>query len=175
LRFPLSILTQWFAAQRLLTDASIIETLIEDKQRLELWRYPMVIAVATFSLNRVSGLLAPIAKKEPVMAADIVSEALAFQGHSLEVPSLSTLELGRQVRIAMQAWMNGFRPLASFIAPALENGTLPTIGVRISQKQLETDPATDTQIITAWVEIAWHSGNEKLPEVMTLSANSGND
>lgn len=168
LRFPLPILTQWFAAQRLLTDASIIETLIEDKQRLELWRYPLVIAVATFSLNRVSGLLAPIAKKEPLMAADIVSEALAFQGHSLEVPSLSTLELGRQVRIAMQAWMNGFRPLASFIAPALENGTLPTIGVRISQKQLETEPPTDTQIITAWVEIAWNSENENLPEVVEL-------
>jgi hypothetical protein len=175
LRFPLAILTQWFAAQRLLTDASIIGTLIEDKQRLELWRYPLVIAVATFSLNRVSGLLAPIAKKEPVMAADIVSEALAFQGHSLEVPSLSALELGRQVRIAMQAWMDGFRPLASFIAPSLENRTLPTIGVRVSQKQLETDPPTDTQIITAWVEIAWHSGNENLPEVIELPPDIDSD
>jgi len=175
LRFPLSILTQWFAAQRLLTDASIIGTLIEDKQRLELWRYPLVIAVATFSLNRVSGLLAPIAKKEPVMAADIVSEALAFQGYSLEVPSLSILELGRQVRMAMQAWMDGFRPLTSFVTPALENGTLPTMGVRISQKQVETDPPTDTQIITAWVEIAWHSGNENLPEVIELPPNIDSD
>ena len=175
LRFPLPILTQWFAAQRLLRDASIIETLIEDKQRLVLWRYPLVIAVATFSLNRVSGLLAPIAQKEPIMAADLVSEALAFQGHSLEVPSLSALELGRQVRIAMHAWIDGFRPLASFIAPSLENRTLPTIGVRISQKQLEADPPTDARIITAWVEIAWHSGNENLPEVIELPPDIDSD
>jgi hypothetical protein len=164
LRFAMPILAQWFAAQHLLTNSSIIQTLARSQQRLDLWRYPLVIAIATFPLNRVSHLFAPIVVAHPVSAAEIVGEALAFQGRSLEIPSLSAIELGQHLRKAMDSWMSGFNPLASLIAPHLENTVIPTIGVRISRRQLETDPP----ITAPWVEIAWHSGNEPLPPVVEL-------
>ena len=143
LRFAMPILAQWFAAQHLLTNSSITQALAKDKQKLELWRYPLVIAIATFPLNRVSHLFAPIAVSESIIASEIVSEALAFQGRSLETPSLSAIELGQHLRNAMQAWIDGFSSLASLIAPHLEDAAIPTIGVRISRRQLETDPPTD--------------------------------
>jgi len=78
----------------------------------------------TFPLNRVSHLFAPIAASEPIIASEIVGEALAFQGRSLETPSLSA-ELGQHLRNAMQAWIDGFSPLASLIAPHLEDAAIP--------------------------------------------------
>ncbi len=172
LQFPIPILTQWFGAQYLLKNNFNTEYLKLNRQQLELWWYPLAIAVATFPLQRVSELLAPIAEREPVIAADIVSEALAFQGRSMEMPSVSALELGQQVRSAMQAWVNGFTMLISSIAPHIVgNKELPTIGVRISNRKMETDPPTNEQIITAWVEIAWHSGSEDLPDVVELPPN----
>ena len=174
LQFPLPILTQWFGAQYLLKSNFITETFWSNSHRIELWRYPLAIAVATFPLQRVSELLAPIAEREPLIAAEIVSEALAFQGRSLEMPFLSARELAQQVRIAMQAWINGFKILTSSVAPHLEE-ELPTIGVRISKRKLETDPPTSDQIITAWVEIAWHSGDENLPDVVELPPDINSD
>lgn len=168
LRFAVPIVAHWFAAQHLLADDSIAQSLAEDRQKLELWRYPLAIAIATFSLNRVSHLFAPIVVAEPMIAADIVSEALAFQGRSLESPSLSATELGKNLRNAMKSWMTGFNPLASLIAPGLENHLIPTIGVRISRRSLEIDLPTDPPVMSAWVEIAWHSGDESLPPVVEL-------
>ena len=168
LRFPLPILTQWFAAQSLASDISLIEKIAKDRQRLELWQYPLVIAVATFSPSQVSKLLTPIVTNQPALAANIVSEALAFHGRSREISSLSSLELGQQVRDAMQAWVSGFKALSSPIPFLQENGKLPTLGVRLSQRVLGTTSPSEAPFSTAWVEVAWHSGNENLPDVVEL-------
>jgi hypothetical protein len=168
LRFPLPILTQWFAAQSLASDSSLIEKIAKDRQRLELWQYPLAIAVATFPPNRVSELLTPIAESQPALAANIVSEALAFHGRSREISSPSTLELGQQVRDATQAWINGFRSFAALIPFLEQDGTLPTLGVRLSQAVLEAASPSEAPLTTAWVEVAWHSGNENLPDVIEL-------
>lgn len=156
LRFPLPILTHWFAAQSLITDSSLLNNLVLDYQRLERWRYPLVIATATFSQSQVTDILTPIAERQPAIAADIVTEALAFLGRSLDMPTQTTLEMGQQVRSAMQAWIRGFGSFAHLIPPAQEDGKIPTIGVRFNQKQF------------AMVEVAWHSGSTSLPDVVEL-------
>lgn len=160
LRFPLPILVQWFASQRLASDSSLVKTLASDRQRLELWQYPLVIAVATFPPNRVPELLTPIAESQPALAANIVSEAIAFQNRSKEIPSASALELGQQVRDAMQAWITGFKAFAPVLPFLREDGTLPALGVRLSQRVLEASSPSNAPMTTAWVEIAWHSTNE---------------
>lgn len=156
LRFPLPILTHWFAAQSLMTDRSLVSNLVLDRQRLERWRYPLVIATATFSPNQVTEILPLIAERHPAIAADIVTEALAFQGRVIEMPTQTALEIGQQVRSAMQAWVKGFSPFAQLIPTVQEDGTVPMIGVRFNQKQF------------AMVEIAWHSGDASLPDVVEL-------
>jgi hypothetical protein len=162
LRFPLPILVQWFASQRLASDSSLVKTLTTDRQRLELWQYPLVIAVATFSPNRVPELLTPIAESQPALAANIVSEAIAFQDRS-GIPSVSAIELGQQVRDAMQAWISGFKPFAPVLPFVREDGILPSLGVRLSKRVLEASSPSSTPITTDWVEIAWHSNNEHPP------------
>jgi hypothetical protein len=175
LQFSIPILAHWFAAQHLLIHSSITQDLAQDKQKLELWRYPLVIAIATFPLNRVSQLFTPIVEAEPMIAVDIVSEALAFQGRTLKTPSLSPIELGQHLRNSMKSWITGFRSLSLLIAPHLENAIIPRIGVRFSQIKLETDPPTSSQITSAWVEIAWQYGNEHLPPVVDLPSNVNSD
>jgi hypothetical protein len=160
LQFPLPILVQWFASQCLASDSSLVKALASDKQRLEFWQYPLVIAVATFPPNRVPELLTPIAESQPALAANIVSEAIAFQNRSTEIPSASALELGQQVRDAMQAWIAGFKAFAPVLPFLREDGTLPALGVRLSQRVLEASSPSNESITTAWVEIAWHSTNE---------------
>lgn len=176
LRFPLPILTQWFAAQSLATGETTTEKLSGDSRRLELWRYPLLIATATLPISRVSELLTPIVEKQPAIAAEIVNEALADQSRVIKMPLLPSLELGRQVRTAMQAWAMGIEPLAPLISPVLKNGTLPTTGVRLSEKALETHLPVDTYETVVWVEIAWHHGEENLPDVVELpSGMNGSD
>lgn len=160
LQFPLPILTQWFASQGLASDSSLVKALASDRQRLEFWQYPLVIAVATFPPNRVPELLTPIAESQPALAANIVSEAIAFQNRSKEIPSASALELGQQVRDAMQAWITGFKAFAPVLPFVREDGTLPALGVRLSQRVLEASSPSNAPMTTAWVEIAWHSTNE---------------
>ena len=160
LQFPLPILVQWFASQCLASDSSLVKALASDKQRLEFWQYPLVIAVATFPPNRVPELLTPIAESQPALAANIVSEAIAFQNRSKEIPSASALELGQQVRDAMQAWITGFKAFAPVLPFVREDGTLPALGVRLSQRVLEASSPSNAPMTTAWVEIAWHSTNE---------------
>jgi hypothetical protein len=168
LRFATPILAHWFAAQHLLANSSVTQALVQDKQKLELWRYPLVIAIATFPLNRISHLFTPIVIAEPLIAANLVGEALAFQGRTLETPSLLPIELGQHLRNAMESWLTGFSPLASLVAPHLKNAIIPNIGVRYSRRKLETDQPTDSQTTSAWVEIALHYGNEHLPPVIDL-------
>lgn len=163
LRFPLPILAQWFASQCLTSDSSLVRTLAGDRQRLELWQYPLVIAIATLLPNRVSELLIPIAEAQPALAANIVSEAIAFQDRSIEVSASSALALGQQVRDAMQAWINGFQAFAPVLPFVRNDGVLPSLGVRLSQRILESPLPSSNPTTTDWVEIAWHSTNERPP------------
>ncbi|MFB8791800.1 MAG: hypothetical protein U7123_23890 [Potamolinea sp.] len=151
--FPLPILTQWFAAQSLVTGNPEPEDLISDFEQLERWRYPLIIAIATFGDNEVSRLLRPIAENHPAFAAEIVKEGLATWFRDVALPP--PLESGRRIRIAMQAWVKGIGSLAQLIAPVREDGTLPPIGVHTDGGRLST---------------AWYDGSDDLKDVVKLPA-----
>jgi hypothetical protein len=91
LAFPLPILTEWFAAHSLADDPSLIKDYIQKPERLERWRYPLAIAVATFSHDIVTALLQPIAEKYPTFAVEVVREGSSRWGDS-ETPAGSILE-----------------------------------------------------------------------------------
>jgi len=166
-RFPLPVLTEWFAAQSLAAGEPSPETLARDSQRLERWQYSLVLATAILAPNRVSEILIPIVENQPAIASAIINEALANQGYTLDMPSLPVLELGRQVRTAMQTWVVGLGELAPKIAPLLADGTLPTTGVRLRQQDLGID-LPGVNLTQSWLDIGWHSTNENLEEVVEL-------
>ena len=168
-RFPLPVLTEWFAAQSLAAGEPSPETLARDSQRLERWQYPLVLATAILAPNRVTEILIPIVENQPAIASAIINEALANQGYTLDMPSLPVLELGRQVRTAMQAWVAGLGELAYKIAHLLPDGTLPTTGVRLCQRDLEVD-LPGVNLKQSWVDIGWHSTNKNPEGVVELPA-----
>jgi hypothetical protein len=166
-RFPLPVLTEWFAAQSLAAGEPSPETLVRDSQRLERWQYPLVLVTAILPSNRVSEILIPIVENQPTIASAIINEALANQGCTLDMPSLPVLELGRQVRTAMQSWVAGLGELAPKVAPLLPDGTLPTTGVRLSQRDLEIE-LPEVELKQSWIDIGWHSTNENPEGVVEL-------
>jgi Effector-associated domain 10 len=152
--FPLPILTEWFAAQSLADDPSKVENFVSDPRQLENWRYPLIVATATFGHELVSKLLVPIAKKYPAFAAEIVREGTTRWGDE-EVSLPSPRKCGQQIQTAMQAWIEGIGSLAlaELIAPIRQDGTVKPIGV-----------GTDG----AWLQVAWYEGSENLQNIVDL-------
>ena len=168
LRFSLPILTQWFAKESLATGKPDPNELASEIERLERWRYPLILATATLDSDKVSRFLVAIAERYPAIAAEIVNEALVDRNITNETSLPRSLELGRQVRTAMQAWINGIASIAQLIAGVREDGTLPPIGVRISKERLDIDIPIDLDIIESKVEIARYIGNNVRPDVFKL-------
>ncbi|MGB3310511.1 MAG: NACHT domain-containing protein [Nodosilinea sp.] len=153
--FPLPILTEWFAAQSLADNPSIIEDCVHVPERLERWRYPLAIAVATFSHNLVSQLLKPVAEMYPTFAAEIILTSSSRWGkHETPLPSFE--QCGRQLQQAMQAWVNGFGELSAMISPLKQDGSLPCVGTRITA-------GTENHL-----QAAWYEGPEDLGDIVEL-------
>ncbi len=151
--FPLPILTEWFAAQSLAADSPSLGDLINNPQRLDNWRYPLIVFVGNFDHERVSRLLVSLAQKYPAFAGEIVTAAVATGGDGEELPPPSPQECGQRIRAAMQAWIDGVGPLTQLIAPVRANGSLLPIGTRTSGTRLTT---------------SWYRGPDKLAGVVDL-------
>lgn len=141
--FPLAILTEWFAAQSLAAGNPDPQVLASDSEQLELWRYPLIMAIANFGHDQVSKLLTPLTEKHPAFAAQLVNEALASRFIEPDLPPWNIC--GERIREAMQAWVAGIdqpteHSLAKLIAPVQDDGKVRTIGVHIES----------TKLITGW-------------------------
>ncbi|MCC3418346.1 MAG: hypothetical protein JGK24_03675 [Microcoleus sp. PH2017_29_MFU_D_A] len=169
LRFSLPILTQWFAKESLAIGKPDPNELASEIERIERWRYPLILATATLDSEQVSRFLEVIAERYPAIAAEIVNEALVDGNITNETSLPQSLELGRQVRTAMQAWINGIASIAQLIAGVREDGTLRPIGVRVSKKRLDIDLPIDFDIFESKIEIARYIGNDFRADVFKLN------
>lgn len=158
--FALPILTQWFAAKSLGKGFPSVGELLNDPQRLEAWRYPLIIFVATSSHEQVTALLEPLTRQHPGFVSSIISDALASWGLSEEVLPPPARECGQRIRSAMKAWVEGIGPLAPLTAPVREDGTLLPIGIRVHG---------------AWLIAGWHYGSERVPDIVPLPYNLDKD
>jgi hypothetical protein len=150
--FSLPILTEWFAARSLVDNLIKIEELVAHPQRLENWRYPLIIAIANFGEEIVFKLIKPIVQSHPTFAAEILlATSTRWRGRETSLPPFK--ECGKQIQTAMKAWVQGFKSLAPLIAPICEDGTIRSLGVKIDDTRLEA---------------AWYIGNEVLEEVVLL-------
>ena len=149
--FPLPILTEWFAARSLVDNLIKMEELVAHPQKLENWRYPLTIALATFGEEIVSRILKPIVQRYPTFAIEILLAASCWQGREIPLPPFQ--ECGEQIQTAMKAWVQGFESLAPLIAPIYEDGTMRSLGVKTYDTRLEA---------------AWYIGNQILEEIVLL-------
>jgi hypothetical protein len=140
--FPLPILTQWFAAKSLANKVPTMQELIDAPNRLERWRYPLIIAIASLNHDQSSRILAPLAETQPGIASQIVDASLARWGLAEDVRLPLEHECGQRVRNAMQSWVRGIGRLAQLIAPIRRDGTLQPLGVMTN----------GTHLVTAWYQ-----------------------
>lgn len=127
----LQILTEWFAARALESGLVDFRQLGSDFARLERWRYPLAIAVATFGYARVQEIFSTIAVAAPGFASQVVSQALAYSTIRQEAPPTPPSHFAEQMRDTMASWVAGIGKLASLIAPVREDGPLQTLGLGV--------------------------------------------
>lgn len=151
--FALPILTQWFAAQSLISEMIKIEDIANDSERLELWKYPLIIYVGSADYNKVIKAFSYVIEKHPAFASQIVDDALADWGICDDVVLPSYIECGRRIRESMQTWVNGIGRLAKLIAPVNENNKVLPIGVNVEKSSIVT---------------AWYYGSNELNEVVPI-------
>jgi hypothetical protein len=150
----LQILTEWFAAQALESGLLDFRQLASDFARLERWRYPLAIAVATFGYARVQEIFSPIAVAAPGFASQVVSQALAYSAIRQEAPPTPPSHFAEQMRDTMSSWVAGIGKLASLIAPVREDGPLQTLGLGVYRGEVH--------------DYSWYSGQESLGNWVSL-------
>jgi RNA-binding protein YhbY len=123
----LPVIAQWFAAQALTHGEVSIDEICADPADIDLWRYPLAIAVATSSHDTSMRLLGPIMRANPGFAFRVVDEALGNATlDGFEAPPWR--QAGAQMRDAMQALASGLGPLGTLTLPVDASGALLPLG-----------------------------------------------
>jgi hypothetical protein len=115
LAFVLPAVAQWFAAQALLLDELDSQRLLDAPEDLELWRYPLALAISLGSADRARHLLAPLLAGEAGFAMRIL-DTLFGQAVLGGVKPPPWREGGGQVRESLQALADALGPLAGLVA-----------------------------------------------------------
>ena len=115
LAFVLPAVAQWFAAQALLFDELASDRLLDAPEDLELWRYPLALAISLGSADRAGRLLAPFFDDEAGFAMRILDTIFgqAVLGGATPPP---WREGGAQARQCLQALADALGPLAGLVA-----------------------------------------------------------
>ena len=151
--FPLIVIAQWFAAESIVEGVTSPDEVIAHVAQLEDWRYPLAIAVGTYSYGDVTRILGPLASTHAGFASQIVEEGLAKWSTAEDVLPPTALECGRQVRAATEHWVTGIESVKDLLWPAVIGGRLRPLGAHVSGHHLTT---------------AWYIGESEVPEVTEL-------
>lgn len=152
--FVLPALAQWFAAQALLLEEVAPHQLLEVPEDLELWRYPLGLALALGSADQAAGLLRPVLAVEAGFALRVLETAFGQAILGGATPP-SWREGGRQIRQALQALADALGPLAPLVADTDQVGQLGPMAVGSGERHLTV--------------AFWH-GDDDRPEVFALPA-----
>jgi hypothetical protein len=124
----LPILAQWFAAQALLEGQVTAADLLEAPDEIDLWRYPLALAVATGSFEQASALLGPLTQEIPGFAFVVIDEALAHA--SLEgILAPPWREAGTQMREVLQIIADSVGELGRLVLPVGEGGHILPLAI----------------------------------------------
>lgn len=153
LRFPLIIFAQWFAAEGVLGGEIDVGSLLDIPRDLELWRYPLAIAVTRASEADAAKILRCIAERNAGFASIVVSETVRQYSSPGETDAGTWHEAGEVLLDAEDAWVRGLGPLAQLVAPMRDGALLP-LGVRVDgSDRLST---------------AWYFGSQPREELFEL-------
>jgi|GEM_PF-579106 len=94
--------------------------------------------------------VAAIAKHNPLLVAEIVHKKWLDWQWVADIAQLSALDWGWQVKTASQAWIEGLGSLSDITFSLRDDGTLPTLGVSLVQKDLDQPWGPLSYVQTSW-------------------------
>jgi hypothetical protein len=154
LAFVLPAVAQWFAAQALLLDELDGERLLDAPEDLELWLYPLALAISLGSADRAGRLLAPFLHGEAGFAMRILDTIFGQAVLGGAKPPLWR-EGGVQARECVQALADALGPLAGLVAEVDHAGRVLPMAVASNDVHLT---------------VSFWRGEESRPDVFQLSS-----
>ena len=149
--FQLAALTEWFAADALLRDPSMLADSVLSASTAHRWRYVFVQALLQGSADEVDMIMSTLLTHVPATAAWVHQEAQtpSLEGRSTP-PAASEQEAGARIRRAARAWAE---PWSELIAWFTDDGESPTLGIAMG----------DSSLTTAWFSGPRGSGDSVVP------------
>lgn len=135
LRFPLILIAQWFAAVALAEEQLDIGEL-DGATDLELWRYPLAIAVTIAADERADVLLAWLVARSPALTSLVLGDSqsqFARTGASLG----NWQAVGAALQAAASGWTRALGSLGPRVAPVDGHGAVCRVAVRVRGRHLE--------------------------------------
>jgi hypothetical protein len=155
--FALPALAQWFAAQSLLLGETNAEQLLAAPEDLELWRYPVALAVALGSWEQSNACLRPLFGHAPGFTFRVLDVAFA-QALTFGNPAPPWREAGEQVREALQATLDAVGEARTLFSLADASGRLRPMAV---------------STVDDSVTVAFWQGEDDRPEVFAMPSGVG--
>jgi len=117
LRFPLPVITQWFAAQAIVEGEVNAESFWRYPGRIDRWRSAIAIVAGTGSEKTVERVLTPIAKHDPGFLMTLIDEATSHWNLDIGAPPPNAMDAARRLRNAMIACKAGIGIVGEIITP----------------------------------------------------------
>ena len=155
--FALPILREWFAA-RALVEKRV--SLVDIQPIADQWIFPIAIAINSENEDLGQHLIAGLAKSDPGLAGQVqeeVGSSWFATDTERELPTETDLEIGQEIRRAMEDWANGLGALMPVIGPVTHDGSVSTLGIETNSRMVYT---------------AWYGGMEQLKPVVELPKHS---
>ena len=149
--FQLAALTEWFAADALLRDPSMLTHGVSSALTAHRWRYVFVQALLQGSAVEVDTIMSVLLTQAPATAAWVHHEAQAPPFERRPTPPAATAqEAGARIRRAAEAWV---APWSDLIDWFTDDGEPPTLGIAMG----------DQHLTTAWLSGPQATGDRVIP------------
>lgn len=112
--FALATFEQWFAAQAILDDVVGMDEVVTTMDTFDRWRHVLAIIAATADPARADAMMSGLVSWNPGAASWVIEETRSG-GLSRAFPDVGPQDweaVGRRIRTAMRAWLDGLGPLA---------------------------------------------------------------
>ena len=134
--FQLAAVTEWFAADALLRDSSMLTRSVSSASRAHRWRYVFVQALLQGSADEVDTVMSTLLASAPATAAWVHHEAQPPRLERRSTPlAASVQEAGARIRRAARAWAE---PWSDLIGWFPDGGEPPTLGIAMGDQRLTT-------------------------------------
>lgn len=112
--------------------------------------------------------IAALAEYQPACIIKFLKDGLLDWNFVDDISQISAVELGWQLRTATEAWSIGIGQLANLVLHLRNNGSVPSLGVRVVDLSL-TDPRTNiTYKYDNYFQTGWYFGNQTLEDIVEL-------